>query len=154
MDRKNVHLGRINSEPETFKHWNLYIYNLHDTFHITCRAQICSDVVLWAIQNYINGILKKKVWPLALNFIKKHWKWIHITLPIFCVNMSGPWSVPLQGPPVGFGSAASSLPTLQSRHVRPTRRLCLEDHVPPTDLWLFAGSQATTVTVMQGKGRE
>ena len=53
---------------------------------------------------------------------------------------------PLQGPPVGFGSAASSLPTLQSRHVRPTRRLCLEDHVPPTDLWLFAGSQATTVT--------
>ena len=22
----------------------------------------------------------------------------------------------------------------------------MEDHVPPTDLWLFAGSQATTVT--------
>ena len=52
----------------------------------------------------------------------------------------------IQGPSVGSGSAAFSLPTPQSRHVRPTGRLCLEDHVPPTGFWLQAGSRATTVT--------
>ena len=40
-----------------------------------------------------------------------------------------------------------SLPTPQSRHVRPTERLCLEDHVSPTGFRLQAGFQATTVTM-------
>ena len=39
-----------------------------------------------------------------------------------------------------------SLPTPQSRRVRPTERLCLEDHVSPTGFRLQAGFQATTVT--------
>ena len=39
-----------------------------------------------------------------------------------------------------------SLPTPQSRRVRPTGRLCLEDHVSPTGFRLQAGFQATTVT--------
>ena len=53
----------------------------------------------------------------------------------------------IQGPYVGFGSAAFSLPTPQSRHLRPTGRLCLEDHVPPTGFRLQARSRATTVTI-------
>ena len=42
-----------------------------------------------------------------------------------------------------------SLPTPQSRRVRPTERLCLEDHVSPTGFRLQAGFQATTVTVCE-----
>ena len=41
-----------------------------------------------------------------------------------------------------------SLPTPQSRRVRPTERLCLEDHVSPTGFRLQAGFQATTVTLV------
>ena len=52
----------------------------------------------------------------------------------------------IQGPYVGSGSAAFSLPTPQSRRVRPTGRLCLEDHVPPTGFRLQARFRATTVT--------
>ena len=42
----------------------------------------------------------------------------------------------IQGPPVAFSDVAFSFPTPQSRHLRPTGRLCLEEHVLPTGLRL------------------